>query len=218
MVKKRQMSVRQLANLPQYKGKSDEELEAVQARIFRGSTKERVQDVLEDFSSDYDLSDMNANDELALENLARIFVRLDDLEIQLDTEMMNTDVTKVGRLVKIAADLRKDASQLQQDLAITRKARKGDTEEDLVSYIEDLKSRAKKFLAERLSYVYCPKCQMLVCNVWFLYPDEQRNALRLKCIRTVNEDTDKRCDTEFTVTSAQLKEMRNTNLEGVIPT
>jgi len=166
-----------------------------------------VKSILEQFEEDYDLSDMNANDALALDNLARIFVRLEKYESKLDDDI---DVAMIDKLTRITERLRNDASKIQTDLGITRRQRKSEKEADLPTFIEDIKQRATSMLLERLSYVYCPKCHMLLANVWFLYPDEEDNVLRLRCVRAV-DDTDKECDTTFTVTSKELKANRNKN-------
>jgi len=184
-----------------------------------GSVYKRMQEVLNSFKRDYDLSDMNANDELLLDNLARIFARLETIEVRIDK---SDSVSDLDRLTRIAERLRGDASRIQNDLSITRRQRKGEKEEDLVTYITDIKIRAKKMLNERLSYVYCPKCKMLLATVWFLYPDEKRNAVRIKCGRVIDSDEGIICNHDFAVTSQELKENKNMNLfegsEEILPT
>lgn len=212
---KKQMTVAQLRNLPQYRNLSDEELKKVQEEILRGSTEERKREVLERLKIDYDLSDMNENDRLSLDNLAQIFVRLDDLERTIDELLNDGNYMDADRLNKMSASLRRDASQIQQDLAITRKARKGDKEEDLVTYIADLKTRAKKFLEERLSYIYCPECKMLLANTWFLYPGAN-NAIKITCNRVINDEGDI-CGKTFQVKSKELLDNNNCNIEGMLP-
>ena len=174
----------------------------------------RVKDVLKQFEDDYELSEMNANDELGLKNLAQIFVRLDDLNAQIIDVV---DITDLDRLTRIQERLRKDASVIQNDLAITRRQRKTEKQEDLVTYIADIQARAKHLLSNRLSYIYCPRCKMLIANVWFLYPD-QPNSIKLKCNRVVDVDSGKKCEHEFTVTSEELSKMGNRNIIGVLPT
>lgn len=174
-----------------------------------------VEDVLNKFDENYDLSDMNANDELALDNLAKIFVRLAVYEESLDDA---TNITDIDKLTRITERLRNDASKIQTDLGITRRQRKSEKEANLQVYIDDIKYRAAAMLMDRLSYIYCPKCHMLLANTWFLYPEED-NVLRLRCNRTLDE-TGKKCGHEFTVTSKELKENKNINKgnEEVLPT
>lgn len=175
-----------------------------------------VQDVLEQFDKDYDLSDMNANDELSLDSLAKIFVRLEKYEERLDDA---DSVTEIDKLTRITERLRNDASKIQTDLGITRRQRKSEKEANLQTYIDDIKYRAAVMLAERLSYVYCPECHMLLACAWFLYPDEEENVLRLRCDRTL-DDTGKKCGNVFTVTSQELRDNKNKNPgnEEVLPT
>jgi hypothetical protein len=175
-----------------------------------------VQDVLKQFEKDYDLSDMNANDELSLDNLARIFARLEKYEGMLDEAK---DVTEIDRLTRITERLRNDASKIQTDLGITRKQRKSEKEANLQLYIDDIKWRAAVMLKDRLNYVYCPKCHMLLANIWFLYPDKDENVLRLRCDRTL-DDSGEKCDNVFTVSSQELRDNKNKNPgnEEVLPT
>ena len=64
----------QLRNLPQYKNLSEEDLDKVLDKILYGDYEYKIQEVIEKFEQDYDLSDMTANDQLALLELARIFI------------------------------------------------------------------------------------------------------------------------------------------------
>ena len=184
MKKKKQMTMAQLRNLPQYKGKTEEELERIQHIIFHGDFDERVKDVFTSFEDDYDLSDMTANDKLSLTETARIFVLLDDMEKALKRELNEgeTDWIRFEKINKIAATLRDDVSKLQRDLSITRKSRQDSEGQSVADFVMDLKVRAKSFLADRLCEVYCPKCSMLIAKVWFLYK-EADNSLSLTCSR-----------------------------------
>lgn len=209
MKKKKQMTIAQLRNLPQYKGKSEEELERIQHIIFHGDFDERVKDVFASFEEDYDLSDMTANDKLALTETARIFVLLDDMEKALKRELGEgeTDWIRFEKINKIAATLRDDVSKLQRDLNITRKSRQDSEGQTVADFIIDLKVRAKSFLSDRLCEVYCPKCNMLLAKVWFLYKDAD-NKLELICGR-------ENCGYKFSVTQADF--INNKNLKSIGP-
>jgi hypothetical protein len=215
---RRVKTIEQLRNLPQYRNKSDEELEEILVEILTPDTEERVAEVMKDFEKNYDLSDMSANDMLDLNNLAYYYVYHEDLSKQLDEEIRDGSTRQVDSLMKIIERVGKRINDIQTSLSITRKQRKGDKEEDIVAAWEDIKTRAKKLLQDRLSYIYCPKCKMLLANVWFLYPEEQKNAVRLRCNRIVDSDTGEVCGHEFTVTSKSLSENKNKNLDGVLPT
>lgn len=206
---KKQMSISQLRNLYQYRDKTDEELGKIQHRIIHGDFDERMEEVIASFGEDYDLSNMTANDKLALTEIARIFVLLGDMEASLKQEMNRdkTDWVLFEKMNRIAASLRDDVSKLQRDLNITRKARQDSEGQTVIDFIADLKGRAKAFLADRLCEVYCPKCNMLLAKVWFLYK-EQANSLQLTCGR-------ESCGHKFTVTASDFT--KNKNIEGIGP-
>lgn len=200
MKEKKHISIQQLANLPQYSGLSKKELEDIRFRILYGDIDTNIDRVIESFEEDYDLSNMTANDKLALTELARIFVMLDKLQRRMsDPEDM--EIVEFEKLNRITSMMRDDASKLQRDLNITRKARQDTGSQSVVDFIEDLKARAKVFLQDRLASIYCPKCKMLIAKVWFLYADEA-NEISLVCGR-------EKCGKAFTVTSQDLKEGRN---------
>lgn len=185
------------------------------------SVKERAQAVYNKLAEDYDLTDLNENDRLALRDWCIIMVRIEDLEKEVSSIMVNdTSDDKwitIEKINRILSSLRESASKHQTDLSITRKARKGDNETSVAAFIEDVTTRARHLLDERLSYIYCPKCRELLANVWFLYPDVSGgNSITLTCGRTT--DRGKICGHRFTVTSHELAENGNRNLTDVLPT
>jgi len=201
---KRKRLLAQLRNLPQYRNKTDVELEEIRNRIEEGGLTEQAAEVVATFEKDYDLTDMTANDRLSLTELAKVSVMLEDLTniIHMDMKKGNdVDWQNIDRMNRIAASLRDDASKLQRDLDITRKARKGAGGTGVVDFIEDLKVRAKKFLEDRLASIFCPKCNMLVCKVWFLHPDE-KSSVRIHCGRN-------RCRHQFTVKATDIDRLKN---------
>ena len=208
---KRAMSVAQLRNLPQYRDKTDEELENIRDGIVLGSLESRIAGVIKSFEKDYDLSDMAANDMLYLEELAKVFLLLNDIEghLRAELESEHTDWLNFEKINRAAETLRVSASRIQRDLNITRKARQDTKGQSVVDFIEDLKTRAKHFLEERLLEIYCPKCKMLLCKVWYLYPLEN-NVLNFTCGR-------ERCGYIFEVTSKHLRENRNKNIAAGPP-
>jgi len=206
---KRARSIAQLRNLPQYKGMTDEELEKVRHTIAHGNVKERIEKIIVSFEKDYDLIDMAANDLLSLQELAGVFVLLEDVEVKLRAELKkeHTDWLTLEKMNRVANQLRDDASKLQRDLGITRKGRQDSGSQSVVVFIEDLKKRAKHFLAERLFEVYCPKCKMLLSKAWFLYPGGN-NRMRLQCGK---------CHHKFSVISQDLLANRNKNMDAGPP-
>lgn len=201
MVKK-QMTVAQLRNLPQYRDLTDEELEKVRDKVLHGDSQNRIERVIENFKTDYDLSEMTANDHLALLELARIFVMLEDIETSLQHELAgDTDWVIFEKINRAASTLRDDASKFQRDLSITRKARQDTGTSSVVDFIEDVKSRAKKFMERVLTEIYCPECKMLLAKVWCLYPNLP-NKLTFVCGRGG-------CEYSFTVNTEELTKRKN---------
>ena len=200
---KKNMTVAQIRNLPQYRNLSVEELEQVLDTILNGNAAERAERNIERFESDYDLSEMTANDKLTLLELARIFVTLEDIEASLQSVLNSdpVDWSTFEQINKVASGLRNDASKFQKDLNITRKARQDSGGQTVVDFIEDIKLRAKGFLDTRLAEVYCPNCNMLLAKVWVLYPDK-KNKFTFVCGR-------RGCRHKFSVTSAELKTGKN---------
>jgi len=200
---KKQMTVKQIRNLPQYRNYSEEQLQEVLDKYLYGDSEERAAKIIDSFEEDYDLSGMTANDKLTLYELARIFVLLEDLEESLREAKEEKDWVNFEKINKVANSLRGDASRFQKDLNITRKARQDTGGQLVVNFIEDIKTRAKVFLAERLSEIYCPKCGMLLCKVWFLYP-QVHNKLKFVCGRET-------CGYKFEVDSTEI--VRNKNIK-----
>jgi|WetSurMetagenome_2_1015567.scaffolds.fasta_scaffold00807_3 hypothetical protein len=188
--------------------------------IFR-NVQERALDIYQKLAQDYDLTDLNENDRLAISDWCTIMVRIEDLEKEVSliiaTDTSDEKWYKIERINKVLASLRESASRNQSDLSLTRKQRKGDNETSVVAFIDSLKQRAKTMLDERLSYIYCPKCRELVATTWFLYPEvEGGNSVTLTCGRTT--DRNKICGHRFTVSSAELAANGNKNLTDVLPT
>jgi hypothetical protein len=92
---------------------------------------------------------------------------------------------------------------------MSRKARRSDKEEDMVSLVQDMKIKAKKFYEQRMMLIFCPKCDTLISTMWFLYPNFKSNEIKLKCHKDLGDGLV--CDGEVHVTSQWLLEngMRN---------
>lgn len=201
---KRVRTKSQLRNLPQYKNLSDEEMDTVFRRVNFGDMDSKMIDVLASFEQDYDLSNMTANDKLSLEELARIFVILNELDAKIKSiiEAPDSDWNAFGSITRVTNQLRESASLIQRDLNITRKARQDVGDQSVVDFLEELKVRAKNFLRDRLCEIYCPDCNHLIIKVWFAYPDE--NTI-IHCICG-------NCDNKFDIKSSELAKTRK-NIE-----
>ena len=209
-----------LKNLPQYKDLDDEELDIVISEHLAELDVETFENLIanriKSFENDYDLSDMKINDLFTLRALAQAVIALDELELLIFTERKKTslnNITIIEKLGRASSDLRSDISKLQNDLNITRKTRKGDREDSIQAYIEKLKGQAKEFYEQKMSYIFCDKCNMLLATIWFLYPEEN-NTITLTCHREL--DSGEICNNITKVTSKSLIEV-GTNKAGIMP-
>lgn len=212
-----------LRNLPQYRNMDEEAFEEFVANREISMQPDlefdkRIAKEIEKFSEDYDLSDMKINDQIGLRALAQAMITLNDLEhasYRMRREGINLDnIVLADKIAKQMSDLRNDIIRLQDDLKISRKARKGEKEESVQSFLEEMKVKAKEFYEERMAYVLCPECNMLLGTVWFHYPEE-KNSVRFTCKRKMPDNS--YCNTVVTVTSKELLESRGTNKPEVLP-
>jgi hypothetical protein len=216
-----------LRNLIQYKGLTDDQFDDMYAKKSQGINvnkefEERIARKIEEFGVDYDVDDLNSNDKLVLRALAQAMITLDDFEhMSYNMRVEQDGITEKNILVldkigNFMSNLRRDISRLQDDLKITRRAREADKTETVISFIQDLQKKAKEFYAEKMSYILCPKCGMLLATVWTLYPTEDKNKITLVCNRP-NEDGKGICGEKFTVTTKELLESRGTNRKELLP-
>lgn len=218
------MNINKIKNLPQYRDKTDEELEAIieskKVSVSKSSLalEERIQEKINKFSDDYDLTDLKINDWAILRALIQAILALEDYEQVLYETRQNgidpNNILVIDKLQKIMSDLRKDISNFQTDLNITRKHRKSDQETSVVAYIDSLKEKARKFYESRMSYIYCPKCSTLLMTAWSLYP-ESNNKIVLVCQQ--KDKNDNLCGEKVTITTKELIKNRGTNNRDVMP-
>ena len=165
--------------------------------------EERIKAKLDEIAVDYDLSDLKINDKYSLRALATAILHLDDYDIivgQIKSKGVNDgNIFVLDKISKIQTDLRSDISKIQDDLKITRKSRRSEKQEDAISFMAELKIKAKKYYEQKMMYVFCPKCNTLLATTWFLYPQYKTNVLKLKCHRDLGSGII--CDGEVTVTS-----------------
>ena len=197
-----------LKNLKQFQDLDEEEFEGIVSERQLADEYEtfenEIKNKIAEFESDYDLSDMKINDLMTLRELAKSFIALDKIEFLLYLERQNTsldNITIIEKLGRQANDLRGDISKLQNDLNITRKIRKGDREDSIQAYLDKLKDKAKEFYDQKMGYVFCPNCNMLLATTWFLYPDAE-NEITLECHREL--DNGEECGTVVKVSSKIL--------------
>jgi hypothetical protein len=213
-----------MRNLTQFKGMTDEEYDQYWSQMAVGAVpvkefESRIQTKLKELEQDYDFSDMKINDKLMLRAMCQSIIQLEDLEqtsYRFRTEgidQSNIGILKyVGELMN---DLRNGISKMQDDLKITRKIRKGDKETSVIAYIEELKEKARKFYEQKMFYIFCPKCNMLLGTIWTLYPDEDRNKIALVCHRKLDNDTE--CGEKIIVSTKEMLKLKGTNNPEVLP-
>ena len=226
--KKGDINYNRLKNLLPYKNLTDEEYQQVFTDKFTGVAldkmfEKRINDKLDDFGKDYDLTDLKTNDLLVLRHLIQALIFLEDLErasymirtggLVSEDGIQFDKINKLDSLNAIMTTTRKDIIALQDNLNISRKTRKSDKETSVITAIDNLKKAADEFYEQRMFYVWCPKCKMLLFTGWFLYPEEPRNKVRLVCNRTL--DGGEVCGQTILVGSKELLESRGVNIKEV---
>lgn len=205
---------KQYRNLVQNKDLSDEEFEerweafVLKKQVEAAIDDSRVDEIMRQFEDEYDLTGMNINDKLALEQIARNSIEIEELQKIQTQARLEGSLMQVGTVSRIIKDLSSVVSSLQNDLDISRRSRQTNRGETLDEYLPEMQKKARAFLEERLAYIYCPECSMLVCNTWFT-DWYSHNELHLTCPRS-------ECQHQFTVTSKELINNRNKNIDGVL--
>jgi hypothetical protein len=212
------LSKRSMRNLKQYKHLPEEEFEKIYQQLVSDVAsqkvfEERIQEKLNELAEDYDLNDLNANDILMLRNMIQAMIQIENLE-QLAFQLRSGSIDEhtinlLGKINTQINDLVDRVSKIQNDLNITRKARKQDKEQSVVDYIEFLKQKANEFYKQKMQYIFCPNCNVLLGTIWTLYPEDKRNKVVLHCNRKLDDDVV--CDTKVVFIPAEnlSKEMTN---------
>lgn len=179
-------------NLTQYRELSEEDFEIAYKLLSEAAEdneeiaelfKQRTSEKLELIKADYDLDDMKANDMMQLNSLLAAMVTLEDTEYLIHQESQEISagvILYVEKLNSIASKLRKDISDISSDLDLVRKIRRKDKQRNVLDTLEELKGKAKRFYKERMLYLFCTECKMLLATVWLNYPDS-KNTIKLKC-------------------------------------
>lgn len=197
---------------------SDDEFDEYWEQTFLKSTvseefEVRIEQKLTEFGDDYDLSDLKINDKAALRALIQTILSLEDYEQAMftfrTTGISETSISSHEKINKIMTSLRSDISKLQDDLNIKRKARQTDNDVSVLSYIDELKQKAKKFYEAKNQYIFCPKCNMLLGTVWSLYPHETGNKIRFICNRKVEDG--KICGEIVNVSTSEMAKTKGSN-------
>ena len=204
-----------MRNLKQYKDLTDEEFEAMweerekALNISPEALEKRVEGTLANLADDYDMEDMKSNDMIQIRAMVLAQIQLEDLEQTAFSLRQNVDHQSVQILEKvnrILGGLRRDISEISNDLQLTRRIRKQSKEASIVHALSDLKAKAHKFYEQRMLYIFCPECNMLLSTVWLNYTD-MKSHLTLTCDR---------CKHELKQELSMLYKTDNKNLEDVV--
>lgn len=208
-------------NLKQYRDMTDEEFEQhwidkeeaenLVLGISSEDFEERIQNKMNEFAEDYDLSDMKFNDKETLRGLCQSLIQLEDLE-QVSYQIRNSDqgislnnLTLLDKIAQQMSRTRLDMLKMQEDLKISRKVRQTDKNLSAISELERLKEQAKAFYLQKMIFIFCPKCNMLLATTWVLFP-ETDNIIRLHCQRDLGEEGGEKCDHIFDIKLSDIVE------------
>jgi DNA-directed RNA polymerase subunit M/transcription elongation factor TFIIS len=107
-------------------------------------------------------------------------------------------IKNIADIQKLVTEASKNISSISTDLKIDRKSREHKTD-SIPDYVRDLKDRAKKFLEQRMYYIYCPKCKTLLLSMWLL-DINSGNKFKLTCPN---------CKNTFVVADSELPLHKN---------
>lgn len=209
--------------LKQYKDMPEEEFNKLYDQIVFGVSRDEViqaryDRLMQKFEDEYDLTEMLPNDRMILSNLVNAMIQLQDYEAhssQASKEGISAgNILVVKQLNDICKGLRDDISKMQTDLGITRRVRKNDKEQTVLTMIEDLKKKANQFYQQKMNYVFCPNCNTVLATVWWLYPDYKTNSIHLECHREIDG---KVCGGKITLSSRELMDMKGSNKVENLP-
>lgn len=209
---------KKMRNLKQYKDMTDEAFSDIFAKkLVNAETdkdfEDRIIRKITSFGEDYDLDDLNSNDKLILRALSQALLTLEDyetIEYRLRKDGIDLDnILVLDKISRMKSDLRSDISKMQDDLKITRRIRKSDKETTVLQMLEELKRKAKEFYEQRMSLIFCPKCNTLIASIWTLFPREEKNKFILICNREMEDG--KICGERIIISSKELIENLGTN-------
>lgn len=222
--KKKSGKINRQRNLRQYKNLSDEEFNEKMANKSLGlevsqAFEQKIAKKLQEFEQDYDLSDLKINDKDALRALIQAQISLEEYEQKMyvlrSLDLSEDLMYRIEKLSKVMSELRSDISKFQSDLNITRKVRNSDRDVSVMAYLSNLQQQAKKFYENKMSYIFCEKCNMLLGTLWTLYPEEDRNKIGLVCNRPLEDGT--KCGHKTVIDTKTLLSNRGTNKKEITP-
>ena len=155
---------------------------------------------LEYLQSEYDLSELAANDLLQLDSLAEALASSDEYNKMLEDELSiePRNIRNISDIQKLITEVNRNISSISNDLKIDRKSRERKTD-SIPDYVKDLQDRARAFVEDRMFYIYCPKCKTLVMSMWIL-DYTLGHKFKLIC---------KNCKNDFVVNGTDLQFHKN---------
>lgn len=214
---------KRLRNLTQYRNMTDEEFQEVYQRAVLNIEPDqmweaRIQEKYKEYEDAYDLDDLKPNDISNLMTLIKAQLRLEDYDAILNSHVKSITFDNLGiveKVSKAASDLRSTISKIEEDLKITRKIRKSDQEESALKYIDFLKKKAQEFYRQKMFYIFCPECHMLLATLWSQYPDYRGNSMNFTCHRDLGND--QFCSGRVSITTKDLLDNKGSNLPEIMP-
>lgn len=204
-------NITSLRNLPQYRGLTDQEFEEAVKGVLTEEAAELAQEYYEKLKEDYVLDDLKANDKFAVEILSYLYAqihynqdKINRLQSDISEDKLADPTKGISVLVADIEKLTRSAIALENQLGISRTVRMKEEGEDIVELVRTVRERAEKYLENKLHYILCPKCHMLLGNVWVLYRTTE-GAYELKFV-CKKEEKGKVCNTEVIIKPGDLNE------------
>ena len=177
---------------------------------FQLEYEQKIQDFLDKLARDYDLSDMNENDRVALRHMAQLSLSIETLERKMSLALAagELDVNQIQKLTNALDTMRNSLMKVQSELNISRKERLGGAKETVDKRFQDILRRAKKLYDLRTAKIFCPKCRMLLATVW-VQDWNIDNTCTFTCPRP-------ECKHQFTVSTKYLRTHGMKNVEDMV--
>lgn len=196
---KYQGKINRMRNLPLYADKSDEEIyehllrkeEDKKGKIGSRENSDtyvvKYNKLIDALKAEYGVDMNDSNDAEALKNLVRQMLQLEALDKQItglqENPSINWDDSRVLKnLSDIQRNLTMSISDLQRDLGVSRKERKGKQADDIPQWIAGLKKKAGDFFERQTVKVMCEKDEIELYRYWVNFPKRKvRVTLELEC-------------------------------------
>ena len=147
-------------------------------------TEKQFNTVLIEYKKKYNVDALDSpNDQANLQSMIRNQILIERLQSALDTistDTVDIDPAQIKKILDSIVSLSETNIALEKTLGIDRKTRKNEASESIQDYIEGLKQRALEWLDQRLTKVYCKKCDIMVGRISGVY-DTTRFEAAFQC-------------------------------------